>query len=299
MRIRPFEYHAPDDLEEVLDLLAEFGPDAKVLAGGTDLVLAMKHKIILPPRVISLSKLEGLGSVRKENGTVRIGALTTHSNLSRSALLNQDMAVLCNAVALIGSWQIRNVATIGGNLCNASPAADSAAPLLALDARVVIVDSKGEREIPLNSFFKGPGATALEPDQLLKEIVVDRPKARSAGSYLKLMRKKAVDLSLVGVAVQAGTDRSGEKLTEVAIGLGGVAPTPIRAPEAEAMLRGLKRDELLKALPDAARAAVQATRPISDIRASADYRRAMVDVYVQRAGEAVIHSLFNGEGIEK
>jgi len=299
MRIRPFEYHAPADLEEALNLLAEFGPDVKVLAGGTDLVLAMKHKTILPPRVISLSKIEGLGVVREETSTVKIGALATHSNLSRNVLLNKSMSMLCKAVSLIGSWQIRNVATIGGNLCNASPAADSAAPLLALDARVVIADSKGEEEIPLSSFFAGPGTTALGPGQLLKEIVVDRPRPRSAGCYLKLMRKKAVDLSLVGVAFQAEVDDSGKKLSQVAIGLGGVAPTVIRAPEAEAMLAGLTYDKVIKALPGAARAAVAATRPISDVRASADYRRSMVDVYVRRAGEEVIHSLFNREGIEK
>jgi len=299
MRIRPFEYHAPADLEEALNLLVEFGPEAKVLAGGTDLVLAMKHKTILPPQLISLSKIEGLGVVREETSTVRIGALATHSNLSRNVLLNKSLPMICKAVSLIGSWQIRNVATIGGNLCNASPAADSAAPLLALDARVVIADSKGEREIPLSSFFAGPGTTALGPGQLLKEIVVDRPKGRSAGCYLKLMRKKAVDLSLVGVAFLAEVDDSGKKLSKVAIGLGGVAPTPIRASEAEAMLAGLAYDKVIKALPGAARAAVAATRPISDIRASADYRRSMVDVYVRRAGVEAIHSLFNREGIEK
>ena len=296
MRIRPFEYHAPADLEEALNLLAEFGPNAKVLAGGTDLVLAMKHKTLLPPQVISLSKLKGLDSVRKENGIIRIGALATHSNLLRNVLLNEELAILCNAVALIGSWQIRNVATIGGNLCNASPAADSAAPLLALDSQVVVVDSKGERKIPLNSFFTGPGTTSLGPDQLLKEIVVNVPKGRSAGCYLKLMRKKAVDLSLVGVAFQAEADHSGEKLSRVAIGLGGVAPTPVRAPEAEAMLEGFTYDDAIKALPEAARAAVAATRPISDIRASADYRREIVDVYVRRAGEKVMNTLLKTGG---
>ncbi len=296
MRIRPFEYHAPFDLEEALNLVAEFGPDAKVLAGGTDLVLAMKHKTILPPQVISLSKVKGLGFVREEKAAVRIGALETHTNLSRNALLNEGIAILGQAVSLIGSWQIRNVATIGGNLCNASPAADSAAPLLALDARVVVADVEGEKEMPLSSFFTGPGKTALAPNQLLKEIVIEIPKSPSAGCYLKLMRKKAVDLSLVGVAFQAETDRAGESLTRVAIGLGGVAPTPIRAPEAEAMLKGLKRNEVLKALPDAARAAVAVTRPISDIRASADYRREMVDVYVRRAGERVVNAILKAGG---
>lgn len=296
MRIRPFEYYAAVNLEEALAQLGEYGAEAKVLAGGTDLILAMKHKTILPPRVISLHKVEELDFVREEKSTVRIGALATHSQLFKNVLLNENAPMICEAVSLIGSWQIRNIATIGGNLCNASPAADSAAPLLALDARVVIADSKGEREIPLSSFFTGPGTTALAPNQLLKEIVLERPKSPSAGCYLKLMRKKAVDLSVVGVAFHAEVDRSGNKLSRVAIGLGGVAPTPIRAPEAEAMLTGLDYKEVLKALPDAAQAAVGVTRPINDIRASADYRRAMVDVYVRRAGERVAKALLKTGG---
>ncbi len=296
MRIRPFEYHAAVNLEDALSQLEEYGSDAKVLAGGTDLILAMKHKTILPPRVISLKKATELNFVREENSTVRIGSLATHFQLSQSGLLKEHATLLCEAVSLIGSWQIRSIGTIGGNLCNASPAADSAAPLLALDARVVIAGGDGEREMPLRSFFTGPGETALAPTEILKEIIIERPASASAGCYLKMMRKKAVDLSVVGVAFLADVDETGEKLARLAIGLGGVAPTPIRAPEAEAMLAGLTRNEVLKALPDAARAAVAATRPISDIRASAAYRRAMVDVYVQRAGERVVNALLKTGG---
>lgn len=296
MRIRPFEYHAAVDLEDAMVQLDQWGPDSKVLAGGTDLILAMKHKTSLPFCVIGLNKVRELAFVREENGTVRIGALATHSELSKNALLNENAPVLCEALSLIGSWQIRNIATIGGNLCNASPAADSAAPLLALDARVVIADRAGEKEMPLGSFFTGPGTTTMAPNQILKEIVIARPRFPSAGCYLKLMRKKAVDLSLVGVAFQADADRSGQRLRRVAIGLGGVAPTPVRAPEAEAMLTGLNRNEALKALTEAARAAVAATKPISDIRASAGYRRTMVDVYVRRAGEKVVKALLKTGG---
>jgi len=296
MRIRPFEYHAAVNLEDALSQLGEYGPEAKVLAGGTDLILAMKHKTVLPPRVISLKKVAELNFVRKENSTVRIGSLATHFQLSQSTLLQEDAAMLCEAVSLIGSWQIRSIGTIGGNLCNASPAADSAAPLLALDARVVIAGRDGEKEMPLQSFFTGPGETALAPTEILKEIIIEQPASPSAGCYLKMMRKKAVDLSIVGVAFQADVDETGEKLARVAIGLGGVAPTPIRASEAEAMLTGLTHNEALKALPDAAGAAVAAARPISDIRASAEYRRAIVDVYVRRAGERVVNALLKTGG---
>jgi carbon-monoxide dehydrogenase medium subunit len=299
MRIRPFEYYAAVNLEDALSRLDEYGTDAKVLAGGTDLILAMKHKTILPPRVISLDRVGELDFVREENSRVRIGALATHFQLSMNPVLHKDLSMISEAVSLIGSWQIRNIATIGGNLCNASPAADSAPPLLALDARVVIADTGRETEMPLSSFLTGPGTTALAPNQLLKEIVIQRPNLPSAGCYLKLMRKKAVDLSVIGVAFHGEVDESGNKLSRVAIGLGGVAPTPIRAPEAETMLTGLAHGEALQALPVAALAAVSATRPITDIRATADYRRAMVEVFVRRAGEKVIHSLFKGEGTEK
>jgi carbon-monoxide dehydrogenase medium subunit len=299
MRIRPFEYYAAINQRDVLDKLAVYDPDAKVVAGGTDLVVAMKHKTILPRVVVSLHKVRELDFVREEDSRVRIGALARHADIATNTTLNDSFPILCEAVSLIGSWQIRNVATIGGNLCNASPAADSAPPLLALDARVVIADSEGENEIPLSSFFTGPGATALKPNQLLKEIIVERPKTRSAGCYLKLMRRKAVDLSLVGVAFQAETDQAGEKLHRVAIGLGGVAPTPIRAPEAEARLTGLSYEEAIKDIPEAARAAVEATSPITDIRALADYRRTIVEIYVRRAAKEILNTLFNGEGIQK
>jgi CO/xanthine dehydrogenase FAD-binding subunit len=292
MRIRAFEYHAAKDLRDALEKVEHYGDQARVLAGGTDLVLALKKKKIQPACVISLHKLRELDYVREEDSRVRIGAMAKHADLARNPILKKNCPILCQAVGLIGSWQIRNVATIGGNLCTASPAADSAGPLLALDARAVIADLGGEKEIPLSSFFRGPGETALQPNQLLKEIVIDLPKAPSAGCYLRLMRKKAVDLALVGVAFQAGLDASGKRLGRAAIGLGGVAPTPIRPSEAEQALAGLTHEEAIKTLPDAARMAVEATRPISDVRASAAYRRAVVEVYVQRSVKTALATLF-------
>jgi carbon-monoxide dehydrogenase medium subunit len=297
MRMRAFEYHAAKDLRDALEKMKEWGPQAKILAGGTDLVPALKKKKIQPRCVISLHKLRELDYVRKADSQIRIGAMTKHGDLAANPILKRDCSILCEAVRLIGSWQIRNVATIGGNLCTASPAADSAGPLLVLDARAVIAGLDGEKEIPLDSFFKGPGETALQPNQLLKEIVIDLPKTRSAGCYLKLMRKKAVDLALVGVAFQVELDGSGQRLGRVTIGLGGVAPTPIRARKAEQALEGLTREEAMKKAPEAARNAVEATRPISDVRASASYRRAIVGVYVQRAVEEISARLFRREGV--
>ncbi len=299
MRIRPFEYYAAVNLEDALEQLSEYGPDTRILAGGTDLVLGMKRKTDLPARVLGLNKVRELDYISEEESTLRIGSLVTHSEVAKNKLLKETAPLLCDAVSLIGSWQIRNIATIGGNLSNASPAADSAGPLLALNARVVVADRRKETEIPLNSFFTGPGKTRLAPGQLLKEIIIEKSRFPSAGCYLKLMRKKAVDLSLVGVAFLAEADPSKGRLTSVSIGLGGVAPTPMRALEAESMLTGLEFEKALQALPDAGRTAVKAARPISDIRASAEYRRAIIDVYVRRAGEKVIRSLMSGKGREK
>ena len=291
MRIRPFEYHTADTLKGALEMIGDYSPEVSVLAGGTDLVLAMKHKERHPAHIVNLNKIKELAFTETKNGSIRIGALTRLADLGADAGLKENLPVLCEAVNLIGSWQIRNVATIGGNICTASPAADSASPLLALDARLVVADAGNETEIPLSSFFSGPGETRLKPDQIVKEIIIDRPKARSNGCYLKFMRKRAVDLSLAGVAFQAEVDEAGNKLVRLGVGLGGVAPTPIRAPEAEAMLIGLSCREALDKIPEAARAAVAATSPIDDIRASADYRRAIVEVFFQQAAEKVLKAL--------
>ena len=293
MRIRPFEYHAGNTLDDALVFLGRHGPETKIVAGGTDLVLLMKKKQVMPQQVFSLLNLKELDFVCEEGRTVRIGALTRHADLAAHGLLKDDFSILCQASGLIGSWQIRNVGTIGGNLCNASPSADSAPPLLALDARVVIAEAGREKEIPLSGFFSGPGTTVLEPHQIMKEIVLERPRNRSAGCYHKLRRRKAVDLSLASVALQAESDTDGRTLARVAIAMGGVAPTPIRAPEAEAVLIGRTYEDALKKIDDCVDAALAATRPIDDIRASAAYRRSVVASYVRQSAQKVLSTLLD------
>jgi len=288
MRIRKLEYYAAEDLGDALALLQEKDSGTKLLAGGTDLVLALKQKNMAPSRVISLGKVRELDYLRCESSQVRIGALTTISTLAENEIIQNTCPILSEAAGLIGSWQVRNVATVGGNLCTASPAADSAAVLLALDARVVIADAGGESEIPLSSFFTGPGETVLKPDQLLKEIIIPIFTGPSSGRYLKHMRRKAVDLALVGVAFSVVLDEAQNQLERVSIGLGGVAPTPMRASAAEAILVGLPPEKAVVKLPQAAQKAVEAANPISDVRASASYRCAIVEAYVQRAGEQVL-----------
>jgi carbon-monoxide dehydrogenase medium subunit len=256
----------------------------------------MKKKNILPRRIISLHNLNELDFVKSDDSRVRIGALTRHADLAANPFLKQHLPILCEAVGLIGSWQIRNVGTIGGNICNASPAADSAPPLLVLNAQLIIASKAAEKKIPLESFFTGPGATTLGPDQILKEIVIEIPKQRSAGCYLKLRRRKAVDVSLAGVAFQAETESDDRTLARVGIAMGGVAPTPIRVPEAEAVLTGLPVDEALTKISDCAGIAAQATSPIDDVRASASYRRTIVDVFLHQCAQKVLGTLKNGGG---
>lgn len=293
MRIRSFTYHTVKSIDEALHKLDQYSPEIKVLAGGTDLVPAMKQKDISPRHLLNLLDISELCHVTEDKSVLRIGALVRHSELASHPLITNNCSILSEAVGLIGSWQIRNIATIGGNLCNASPAADSAPPLLALDASVTITESGEEKEIPVLSFFTGPGSTVVRPNQLLKEIVIPIRKCKSFGTYLKLTRKQGVDLSVVGVAFYAELDENNERLERVSSALGGVAPTPIRASEAEAELTGLSYKKALEKIPTAARAAVAATHPITDVRASAEYRRAIVDVYVQRAATKVLGTLFD------
>jgi carbon-monoxide dehydrogenase medium subunit len=292
MRIRSFEYHTCSNVQEAVQFVSEYGPDAKVLAGGTDLVLALKAKKIRPPHVVNIIDIPDLDYISNSSGTIRIGALARHAKVTSSLLLKEQVPALGNAAGLIGSWQLRNVGTIGGNLCNASPSADSAPPLLAADAEAVLLDSQGEHRIPIQDFFVGPGVTGMQPTQLLKEIVIPLKQGGSRhGVYLKLKRKKAVDLALVGVCVQAQLDEVGDTLKSVSIALGGVAPIPIRADEAEKMLLGARLKQAFEMLPDVAEAAVAVTRPIDDVRATAAYRRDMVRVYVQRAAREVFQYL--------
>jgi aerobic carbon-monoxide dehydrogenase medium subunit len=291
MPIQPFEYHAPQSLPEAVEMLANLGADAKLLAGGTDLLPALKARAIRPRSVISLHAVKDLNYIKKENGHLRVGALALHADLAESPLVRDTVPVLAQACSLIGSWQIRNSATIGGNLCNASPVADTAGPLFTLDAAVVLQGPGGTREVTVQDFFTGPGTTALESGELLKEVRIPLPGPGSAGCYLKLMRRKALDLALVGVAIQIEPDPDGETIAKAAIALGGVAPTPIRVPEAEALLTGQSHAEAQKAIPEAARLAVAASNPISDVRASAEYRRMITETYVAKGLDAVLETL--------
>lgn len=296
MRIRPFDFKTAKSLDDAFSLLESAGPGGKIIAGGTDLVLGLKKQTTTAKTIISLHTLTDLETVKELDGTICIGALAKHADLAKNPILEKKVHILCQAVGLIGSWQIRNAGTIGGNLCNASPAADGAPPLLVLDASLLLAGKTGIRTVPISSFFTGPGKTVLAENEILKEIHIPSPSSLSAGCYLKLRRRKAVDISIAGVAFQAQMDPEGRIIEKCGIALSGVAPTPIRVPDAEQMLLGLTPKEVKTKIEACAETCANAANPIDDIRASADYKRTIVNVFLQRSAHHVLDTLEGKRG---
>ena len=282
-KLREFEYSQPSMLQEAILLLEKYGEEAKILGGGTDLFVAMKERGLSPRYLIDIKNIPDLEYIRyDEEEGLRIGALTTIRQIETSVLIRERFLPLAQAAKLLGSVQVRNRATIGGNLCNAAPSAETAPALLVLNAKVKVVGSKGERTLPLEQFFRGPGLTVLQKE-ILTEITVPPLSSPIRGVYLKIGRRRAVDLALVGVAVAAAIE--GEQWTDVRIALGAVAPTPMRARGTEKVLEGKRTDAAL--MQEAGQIASEEARPISDIRASAWYRKELLKVLLQRALEQI------------
>jgi carbon-monoxide dehydrogenase medium subunit len=269
----------PTSVEECLRALADRGPDARVVAGGTDLVPQLKAGMLQTGCVVDLSGVKQLRQLARANGSgLRIGAAVTARTLERDAAVKKAYPALSESGALVGSVQVRNLATLGGNLCNAAPSADMAPPLLALDAEAVIAGPNGTRRVPLASFFLGVRRTVLEPGELLVEIVVPDPRPHSGGNYRRHTPRRELDIAVVGVASQLTLAQG--VCTKARIALAAVAPTPVRATAAERLLEGQPvTPELIER---AAAAAVEAARPISDQRGSADFRRHLVQVLTRR-----------------
>jgi CO/xanthine dehydrogenase FAD-binding subunit len=296
MRIRPFDYWAAPTLSEALTELATSGRGTMIVAGGTDLVVKLKKKQVQPRRLISLHKLVELDFIASGDDVIRIGALCRHADVASSPLLKEMLPIISDAASLIGSWQARNAGTIGGNICNASPAADSAPPLLALNADVVIASAAGERVVGIETFFTGPGTSILEPIEIVKEFVVKLPVGPSAGCFLKLRRRGAVDLSLASVAFQAELDKDERTLSRVGIALGAVGPRPVRARDAESALTGLTIYQARASIGQIADLSVGASAPIDDVRASAGYRRSIIDTFVRQCADEVFATLEEAGG---
>ncbi|MGD2253484.1 MAG: xanthine dehydrogenase family protein subunit M, partial [Anaerolineales bacterium] len=288
--MQPFSHHTPPDLETALQLLSDLGPRAVVLAGGTDLLLKLREGTLQPENVVSLRQVSELSGTREDKDGLRIGATTPLREIIRSPLLRRQHPCLVHAASLIGSVQVRSLATIGGNLCNAAPSADMAPPLLALDAEALLVSAKGERQLPLQDFFRGPGEDALQAGELLREIILPPPEGETI--YLKHSQRAFMDIAMVGVALRLHTN--GKTVVAARVALGAVAPTPLRATTAEQELEGQTPSE--DRFTRAAALAAEACTPIDDVRAPAWYRRRIVEVLTRRGLTALWQSSQQGTG---
>lgn len=275
-----FEYHEPVSVAEAVELGARFGPDGRFLAGGTDLIIQMRRGKVAPRHVVTLHRVPGLDAI-EANGHVRLGALVTHRAIERCAAFHGGLRALVEGAEVVGGHQVRNVGTVGGNVVNASPAADVVPVLLTLDATVACVGADGERTVALEQFLVGPGQTVRRPGELITAVDFAPLSERSATAFLKAGRRRAMEISVVCVAARLTLDAGGERCVEARIALGAVAPTTWRAREAEQALEG--RVIGREALREAGRVAAADCRPISDVRASARYRQVLVETLVPRA----------------
>jgi len=279
--MRRFKYFKPRSLEEIWEL-KEKEPDARFIAGGTDLLISIKNGEIHPPAMISLRSIPELATI-DVNGGARIGALVTISDLIQHRALFDIFPLLVEAAIRLGSVQIRNVATIGGNLCNCSPCADMALPLLVLGAKVKLQSKKDTRIVPLHEFFTGPGESCLAPNEIMTEILLNPPSKDAKTIFLKKGRVK-MDLAVVSLAVLL--EMEGEKCHKVRLAAGSVAPIPFRLKKVEELLEGSIITKELVA--KAQQVAAESISPISDIRATEEYRRKIMSVYLKRALESLL-----------
>ena len=270
-----FDYVRANTPDEVVRLMQEHGPAAKLLMGGTDLFVRMRDGVIRPQIVVDVKHLPGMRTIEyDEQAGLTVGAAVTMNQLACHPQVQTHYPLLAEAANSVASYQVRNRATLGGNLCNASPAADTAPAVLVLEGRLVLHGPNGKREVVARDFFTGPGQTATRENEFLKAVRLPPPPAGGAGKYLKLGRNKAGDLSTVGVAVFAFPKETMPSGYVFRIGLASVAPVPLRAWEAEEILATHSPGEEIFAL--AAEKAMEAATLIDDVRASAAYRKAMV-----------------------
>jgi aerobic carbon-monoxide dehydrogenase medium subunit len=278
-----FDYLEPENIEEALAMLSKYGGISKIIAGGTDLMLQMRYKQIRPEYVVDITRIPGLDYIAFDDQQgLRIGALTTIRALETSGGIQQKYPIVSQAASQLGSVAIRNVATLGGNLCNALPSAETSQVLVALSAQVRTIGPSGERTSPLEDFFIGVGQTVLQPDELLLEILVPGLAPHTSGIYIKHSPRGPIDLAIVNIAVLLTMEPDQKVCKDARIVLGAVAPTPLRAVKAENVLKG---QEIHKALIDrAAQVASDEAHPRKgSIRGSFQYKKEMVRVLTARA----------------
>lgn len=291
--MRAFKVVEARDTNHAIALLAEHGKSVRLLAGGTDLLVDFKHAPHAPEMVLDLSRAEDLKGISLTDAGLRIGALATHTDIMRAPVIRENLPALVDAAHTIGAVQTRNLGTLGGNLVTCVPSMDSGPTLVALEARVTVAGPGGRREMPLTEFFVGPRKTILKADELLVEIVIPKKNVGKPTDFLKFGLRKGQALALVNVASSLWVDPKQDTFVAPRIALGAVAPTVIRAPRAEAFLEGKKITT--DAMREAGRIAAEEARPITDFRASAEYRRDLIATLTRRTLENAYARTRNGQ----
>lgn len=280
MLLPKFDFHEPTTVDEACQILAEYGTKAKLIAGGTDLMVNLKKKLLAPEQVVSISRVEALQGLASSSQGVKIGACFTVADIATSAVIERQWSALCAGAKALGTPLVRNRATIGGNLGSARPAADLPPSLMCYGARAVLQKTGGQRTVPLDKFFLGVGLTEIAPDEILIEIEIDAPPPYSGAGYLNLGVRKAQDCNIVNVASFLTLEGPDGPINNARIVLGCVGPTHLRSPSAEKLLIGEKPTPALFA--KAGEAARQDCTPIDDFRGSAAYKSAMVGELTSR-----------------
>lgn len=281
MPLPKFEFHEPATVDEACRMIGELGEKTKLLAGGTDLLVNMKKKLLAPDHLVSLDRIQSLAQLDSSNGSLRIGPCVKAAEIAESDAVKLDFPALHEGASKLGSPLIRNLATVGGNLVTARPAADFPPALIAYGATLVLKSIQGERTVPLMEFIQAPGQTVLSSHEMLEAIVVEKPSTLSGSAYIKLGVREALEISLINVAALLTLDESDGSITAARVVMGSVAPTPLLSPSAERALLGEKPSGAL--FLHAGEAAASDSRPIDDFRASAEYKRAMARELTRRA----------------
>jgi len=285
----PFEYRTPKSLKEVQGNLKEFGSEAKLIAGGTSLIIMMRQRLVRPACLISLRSVRGLNRITQKDGGLRIGGLATHREVETSSLVRRRAPLLAETYRHVATIRVRNMATVGGGLAHADPNQDPPPTLIVLGATVKLSSTDGSRVVPIEEFFTDYYETLLRPEEIITEIFVPRLPPNSGGAFLKFLPRTADDYATVSSAAVVTLDRAKKKFADVRIALGSVGATPIRAVEAEEVLRG--QPVKAEALREAGEKAKLAVDPISDFRGSDAYKKEMAGVFVRRALEQALSSL--------
>jgi CO/xanthine dehydrogenase FAD-binding subunit len=284
--IPSFDYKSPSTIEEAVELLRKADGKAKIIAGGTDLLIGLRKGDHTPRIVVDITRIEELRKIEEKKGTISIGAAVTHSKIAFSPLIRKYARVLCDAASKIGSPQIRNLGTIGGNIVNASPAADTLPPLMVLNAIATIVSIDGKKKVPVDQLFKGPYETSLKPHELLVEVAFQKLPPDTKSSYVRLARRDAMAIARMSVAIVLKTEKGNKRISDIRIAAGSVTPTPQRFLAAEGLLRGKSPDK--KTLETASLKISETVINQAGIRASTSYKRPVIEaLFVRGMWEAL------------